>query len=1052
MSEKTLKTRIIHKHDTESNWLKATSFIPKQGELIVYDIDDTHNYERFKIGDGKTLVSALPFADTTYEEATSTAAGLMSAADKTKLDSNVVTLDGEQTITGNKSFSGKVLINGIDVTAVEPSITVVFDITTANTAITLRGLNNAFIDWGDGSTNTTTLVHNYSNIGKYTCKIYNVTSIGDSAFRDCDSLTSVVIGDSVTYIGHEAFKNCSSLMSVVIGDSVTSIGNFAVDYCSSLMSVVIGDSVTSIGNYAFRDCSSLTSVVIPNSVTSIGAWAFYRCSSLIKVVFKRVTPITYDYHWFPPADIIVVPNEALAVYKEAWVDVADKINGDGFYILPASIEYDGAYDRLNIASPTDIQLYANYNIEVLAGENDDTLFCINRQGSQLQTKRSIKFEADQGINFTTGTKASFNGKVDFSNATIVGLPYCISITYSELIALRDTSQLIPGMFYRITDYVCTTTQEGTRATNNKFDIIVQALSTNELSENASAVVNKGSVSGTNKNYIIKEDVILSATDKTLDSTKVNAVYEEFVDWWSDNDSYVGVRDVEMIFGVYAYLENNEGKHVPVLFEIYNEELDYEQPYFYVGTTAIDGVIYDKWRQIELVSGSDHLTWETTTKKYIYTNTIVEEQIVGITGSDNATISDSVIYSASGNGADQVYTGEDALIEGAVTIHYHIFEDYGEEGKTEGIDEYKDTDQFIAFGYAENNEGTTVPVLYKTDLPGAYDNPHEFGTPDYEDIFFYVGRETLFGTTYDKWRKIDTSDSGEGHDWDNGAHYVYTNIITTDDSSTQDSSYFANAKVNAWKLKYCLDNDTTRFAWADETNGKGVIYYMQDEHGNECPYDFKNIQFERDTTWQEEHSDFIESLGLAVDDVNWFYTFSWVNENLEVEDLTLRQDLVDEEGTARGIHNNKIKTIYNIAENGLKKELNKIVIINSYLCEAGNFYGCYNNIFGNGCRNNTFGNGCNNNTLRSNCENIIFKPSCSGNFLDNECYRIIIGCCCNNNIFESNVLWCQLSDNSNYVRVCQGVTGDGNTLILTPEANIPTPTIYRKNGTKEIILD
>ena len=51
MSEKNLNARIIHKHDTEANWQKATSFIPKQGELIVYDIDSTYSYERFKIGD-----------------------------------------------------------------------------------------------------------------------------------------------------------------------------------------------------------------------------------------------------------------------------------------------------------------------------------------------------------------------------------------------------------------------------------------------------------------------------------------------------------------------------------------------------------------------------------------------------------------------------------------------------------------------------------------------------------------------------------------------------------------------------------------------------------------------------------------------------------------------------------------------------------------------------------------------------------------------------------------------------------------------------------------
>ena len=63
MADKNLKARIVHKHDTEANWQKATGFIPKMGELIVYDIDSTYGYERFKIGDGATNVNSLPFAD-----------------------------------------------------------------------------------------------------------------------------------------------------------------------------------------------------------------------------------------------------------------------------------------------------------------------------------------------------------------------------------------------------------------------------------------------------------------------------------------------------------------------------------------------------------------------------------------------------------------------------------------------------------------------------------------------------------------------------------------------------------------------------------------------------------------------------------------------------------------------------------------------------------------------------------------------------------------------------------------------------------------------------
>ena len=59
--------------------------------------------------------------------------------------------------------------------------------------------------------------------------------------------------------------------------SVTSIGESAFCECSSLTSVTIPNSVTSIGYRAFMYCSSLTSVTIPNSVTSIGGRAFYDC-------------------------------------------------------------------------------------------------------------------------------------------------------------------------------------------------------------------------------------------------------------------------------------------------------------------------------------------------------------------------------------------------------------------------------------------------------------------------------------------------------------------------------------------------------------------------------------------------------------------------------------------------------------------------------------------------------------------------------------------------------------------------------------------------------
>ena len=58
---KRMKVRLVCKHDTETNWAKASNFKPEKGELIIYDIDNNHSYERMKIGDGNTLVSNLPF-------------------------------------------------------------------------------------------------------------------------------------------------------------------------------------------------------------------------------------------------------------------------------------------------------------------------------------------------------------------------------------------------------------------------------------------------------------------------------------------------------------------------------------------------------------------------------------------------------------------------------------------------------------------------------------------------------------------------------------------------------------------------------------------------------------------------------------------------------------------------------------------------------------------------------------------------------------------------------------------------------------------------------
>ena len=96
------------------------------------------------------------------------------------------------------------------------------------------------------------------------------------SFRN-QNIKSYVIPSSVTSIGDSAFSWCDSLSEIVIPSSVTSIGKGAFSCCDSLSEIVIPSSVTSIGDSAFSCCYSLSEIVIPFSVTSIGDSAFYNC-------------------------------------------------------------------------------------------------------------------------------------------------------------------------------------------------------------------------------------------------------------------------------------------------------------------------------------------------------------------------------------------------------------------------------------------------------------------------------------------------------------------------------------------------------------------------------------------------------------------------------------------------------------------------------------------------------------------------------------------------------------------------------------------------------
>lgn len=150
------------------------------------------------------------------------------------------------------------------------------------------------------------------------------------------------------------------------------------------------------------------------------------------------------------------------------------------------------------------------------------------------------------------------------------------------------------------------------------------------------------------------------------------------------------------------------------------------------------------------------------------------------------------------------------------------------------------------------------------------------------------------------------------------------------------SYFPSAtNFEAWEVWYCLDNDTARFYWAS-TSGKGVIYRLIDEFGNDCPYDFKNILFKRTASWFSSNNNWCTNvLGSVPTSDRLFYTFSLVTGS-SAEDLSTKQ--ANYNGTKYlKFYENKIEPYYD----GTTQILNN----NVFILTAISQFGCYSNTFG-----------------------------------------------------------------------------------------------------------
>jgi hypothetical protein len=360
--------------------------------------------------------------------------------------------------------------------------------------------------------------------------------------------------------------------------------------------------------------------------------------------------------------------------------------------------------------------------------------------------------------------------------------------------------------------------------------------------------------------------------------------------------------------------------------------------------------------------------------------------------DNITIVGNVISSTGGGSVEH----DDTLNKNGNPDFLHITQ--------------AEKDDFVtASDFVEDFISNATGILY-ADLLDLIDNNELIPSSSY--------RITNYTTT-----TVQADTTSAGHDFDVIVTALSTNELSENAKCVKKAgdTYFENAKLEAWEIKYCIDNDTSRFAWADTVNGKGVIYYMKDEWNNECAYDFKNIQFK-----------YTDNL--------YYYTFSAFENTLEeINDASLMKYRAADDDP-NGMTNNNIKPAYTYLEDGdnwlTHQRLNNIIFKSYYDEENFGIYlpsnnsfgvGCYDiffdgteftksnkfgddcfsnkfgnnflfNTFGDYCNSNTFGNACNSNTFGNACNSNTFGNYCNYNTFGNACNSNTLGNYCNFNTF------------------------------------------------------
>lgn len=270
-----------------------------------------------------------------------------------------------------------------------------------------------------------------SNIEELDLSNSKLTSIPEGAFAYCKNLKTIKLPSTITSIGDEAFYNCQSLTNIEGLDkcNLKSIGSAAFSNCKALENLDFSQSTfTDVPSKAFNGCSALAKITLPNTLTTIGGYAFYACYGIPQLDLSNTALTTlenYALYQMRETTKFSLPDSISSIGTHAFS--VSTSNGAVPTILPASLR-----DKVNYKDAATSPwlnrkvMFTDENVKTIhfygnGATIGDTEPMFVSEGSKV-TLPSCGFSKTNYIFKGWNTKADGTGESYKPNATLTTIP------------------------------------------------------------------------------------------------------------------------------------------------------------------------------------------------------------------------------------------------------------------------------------------------------------------------------------------------------------------------------------------------------------------------------------------------------------------------------------------------------------------------------------------------------------------------------------------------------------------------------------------------------